>query len=96
MDSRVQIIPGFHWNIDGENPVSVHVVNIQVDRAERQVSAGESLHEVSHFLFGLVAPTCLVEAQRQSIHKKAKAMGYRVQETRQGDKLRLVLVKRVY
>ena len=38
----------------------------------------------------------LVEAQRQSIHKKAKAMGYRVQETRQGDKLRLVLVKRVY
>jgi hypothetical protein len=38
----------------------------------------------------------LVESQRQAIHKKAKSMGYRVQETRQGDKLRLVLVKRVY
>ena len=38
----------------------------------------------------------LIEAQRQEIHKKAKKMGYRVQETREGDKLRLVLVKRVY
>lgn len=38
----------------------------------------------------------LVETQRQEIHKKAKKMGYRVQETREGDKLRLVLVKRVY
>ena len=38
----------------------------------------------------------LVESQRQEIHKKAKKMGYRVQETREGDKLRLVLVKRVY
>jgi hypothetical protein len=38
----------------------------------------------------------LVEAQRQAIHEKAKKMGYRVQETREGDSLRLVLVKRVY
>ena len=38
----------------------------------------------------------LVEAQRQAVHQKAKKMGYRVQETREGDKLRLVLVKRVY
>lgn len=38
----------------------------------------------------------LVEAQRQAVHQKAKKMGYRVEETREGDKLRLVLVKRVY
>ena len=38
----------------------------------------------------------LVEAQRQAVHQKAKRMGYRVQETREGDKLRLALVKRVY
>ncbi|WPB81716.1 DUF1257 domain-containing protein [Archangium violaceum] len=37
-----------------------------------------------------------VEAQRQAIHEKAKKLGYRVQETREGEKLRLVLVKRVY
>lgn len=38
----------------------------------------------------------LVEAQRQVVHEKARSMGYCVEETRQGDKLRLVLVKRVY
>lgn len=38
----------------------------------------------------------LVEAQRQAIHEKARKMGYRVRESQQGDKLRLVLVKRVY
>lgn len=38
----------------------------------------------------------LVEAQRQAIYRKAKQLGYRVQETQEGDKLRLVLVKRVY
>lgn len=38
----------------------------------------------------------LVEAQRQSIHDKARKLGYRVQETREGDRLRLVLVKRAY
>jgi hypothetical protein len=38
----------------------------------------------------------MVEAQRQAIHEKARSMGYRVEETRQGDKVRLVLVKRVY
>jgi hypothetical protein len=38
----------------------------------------------------------LVEAQRQAVHEKAKKLGYRVQETREGDKIRLVLVKRVY
>jgi hypothetical protein len=38
----------------------------------------------------------LVEAQRQAIHDKARALGYRVEETRDGDRLRLVLVKRVY
>lgn len=38
----------------------------------------------------------LVEAQRQAIHEKARKLGYRVEETREDDKLRLVLVKRVY
>lgn len=38
----------------------------------------------------------LVEAQRQAIHEKAKKMGYRVQESREGGALRLVLVKRTY
>jgi hypothetical protein len=38
----------------------------------------------------------LVEAQGQAIHDKARKMGYRVEETRQGDTVRLVLVKRVY
>jgi hypothetical protein len=38
----------------------------------------------------------LVEAQRQAVHARAKAMGYQVQETREGAKIRLVLVKRSY
>lgn len=38
----------------------------------------------------------IVEAQRQFVHERAKAMGYRVQETRNGDTIRLVLVKRTY
>ena len=38
----------------------------------------------------------LVEAQRRALYQKAKKMGYRVQETRHGDTLRLVFVKRVY
>ena len=38
----------------------------------------------------------LVEAQRQEVHRKAKKLGYRVEETQQGDTIRLVLVKRVY
>lgn len=38
----------------------------------------------------------LVEAQRQAVHKRAKKMGYRVKETIEGEKIRLVLVKRTY
>ena len=38
----------------------------------------------------------LVEAQRQSVYERAKKMGYRVKETRQGDTIRLELVKRTY
>jgi len=38
----------------------------------------------------------LVEAQRQAIHEKARKMGYRVEETREAEKVRMVLVKRVY
>lgn len=38
----------------------------------------------------------VVEAQRQAIHEKARKMGYRVQESREGERVRLVLVKRVY
>jgi hypothetical protein len=38
----------------------------------------------------------LVEAQCRAVQEKARKMGYRVEETRQGDTLRLVLVKRVY
>lgn len=38
----------------------------------------------------------MVEAQRQAVHDRAKKMGYRVEEKREGDKLRLVLVKRTY
>lgn len=38
----------------------------------------------------------LVESQRQSIREKAKKLGYGVKETRQGDKIRMVLVKRIY
>jgi hypothetical protein len=38
----------------------------------------------------------LVEAQRAMIHDKAKQLGYRVEESRQGETIRLVLVKRVY
>lgn len=38
----------------------------------------------------------LVEAQKKAIQDKARAMGYRVQEQREGDKIRLVLVKRVF
>lgn len=38
----------------------------------------------------------LVEAQRQAVYGRAKDMGYRVKETREGDTLRMVLVKRTY
>ena len=38
----------------------------------------------------------LVEAQRSAIHERAKKMGYMVKETREGETLRLVLVRRTY
>ena len=38
----------------------------------------------------------LVEAQRQSVLAKARELGYHVKETREGDAIRLVLVKRTY
>ena len=38
----------------------------------------------------------LIEAQRKAVHAKARKMGYRVKETREGERVRLVLVKRVY
>jgi Protein of unknown function (DUF1257) len=38
----------------------------------------------------------LVEAQRLAVHERAKKMGYRVEEKREGDKIRLVLMKRTY
>ena len=38
----------------------------------------------------------LVEAQRQAVHERAKKMGYQVKETREGETIRLVLVKRAY
>lgn len=38
----------------------------------------------------------VVEAQRQAVHDRAKKLGYSVNEKREGDKIRLVLVKRTY
>lgn len=38
----------------------------------------------------------LVEAQRAAVHEKAKKLGYQVKETREGETLRLVLMKRSY
>ena len=38
----------------------------------------------------------LIEAQRQAVQERAKKMGYRVQETREGQTIRMVLVKRTY
>ena len=38
----------------------------------------------------------VVEAQRQAVHERARKMGYRVQETREGETIRMVLVKRTY
>lgn len=38
----------------------------------------------------------VVEAQRKAVHERARKMGYRVQESREGDTIRLVLVKRTY
>lgn len=38
----------------------------------------------------------VVEAQRLAVHERAKTMGYRVQETREGETIRMVLVKRTY
>lgn len=38
----------------------------------------------------------VVETQRQTIHERAKKMGYTVRETREGETIRLVLVKRTY
>jgi hypothetical protein len=38
----------------------------------------------------------LVEAQRKAVHERARKLGYRVKETREGETIRLVLVKRTY
>ncbi len=38
----------------------------------------------------------VVEARRAAVHEKARELGYGVEESRQGDKLRLVLVRRSY
>lgn len=38
----------------------------------------------------------LVEAQRQAVHERAKKLGYQVKESREGETVRLVLVKRTY
>ncbi len=38
----------------------------------------------------------LVEAQRHAVHERAKKMGYQVKETREGETVRLVLIKRTY
>lgn len=38
----------------------------------------------------------LVEAQRQAIHRRARELGYRVTEKREGEAVRLVLVRRTY
>lgn len=38
----------------------------------------------------------LVEAQRLAVREKARQLGYRIEETREGDSIRLVLVKRTY
>lgn len=38
----------------------------------------------------------IVEAQRQAVHERAKKLGYRVKESKEGDTIRLVLVKRTY
>ena len=38
----------------------------------------------------------LIEAQKSAVYEKAKKLGYLVKESRQGDAVRLVLVKRSY
>ncbi|MCA9651799.1 MAG: DUF1257 domain-containing protein [Myxococcales bacterium] len=38
----------------------------------------------------------VVEAQRAAIHERARTLGYRVEETRDGQTLRLALIKRRY
>ena len=38
----------------------------------------------------------LVEAQRVAVHEKAKKLGYQIKESRQGETVRLVLIKRTY
>lgn len=38
----------------------------------------------------------LVEAQRKAVHERAKKMGYQIKETREGETIRMVLVKRTY
>ena len=38
----------------------------------------------------------LVEVQRVAVHEKAKKLGYQIKESRQGETVRLVLIKRTY
>ena len=38
----------------------------------------------------------LVEAQRRAIHERAAKLGYQVKETKEGETLRMVLIKRTY
>ena len=38
----------------------------------------------------------LVESQRKTVYERARKMGYRVRETKEGDSIRMVLLKRTY
>jgi hypothetical protein len=60
------------------------------ESAKKERLAAEELHRLEE------ERRKLVEAQRQAVYERAQKLGYRVEEKREGDKLRLILVKRTY
>lgn len=58
--------------------------------AKRERLAAEERHRVD------VERQRVVEAQRTAIHERARKLGYQVKETREGETIRLALLKRAY
>ncbi len=50
--------------IPGEDPVAVHVVDIEMDRVERDGALAETLGQGAHVAVGAIAPARLMEAER--------------------------------
>jgi hypothetical protein len=74
----------------------LHISYAIHDTAKQEARKRQTLQGAAPDTVGDENRRQVVEAQRQAIYAKAQKLGYRVEETRQGDTVRLALVKRVY